>query len=64
VPDSKSSFLKLDIEPELLYTLLQLGIFFYMAVLVMRLKLFLTPHLCIVAAVLASRKVSTKAIIS
>ena len=39
------------------YTLLQTLVFAAMAVMVMRLKLFLTPMLCVVTALLASRKV-------
>lgn len=56
--ESQVTFFTLDIDPELLYPIIQLGVFIVMAGLVMRLKLFLTPQLCIIAAVLASRKVS------
>ncbi|XP_043222008.1 probable C-mannosyltransferase DPY19L1 [Amphibalanus amphitrite] len=38
------------------YTLLQLTVFAVMALMVMRLKLFLTPMLCVATALLASRK--------
>uniref|UniRef100_A0A8R1I1F4 C-mannosyltransferase dpy-19 n=1 Tax=Caenorhabditis japonica TaxID=281687 RepID=A0A8R1I1F4_CAEJA len=39
---------------EILYNIVQLACSTVMAVLIMRLKLFMTPHLCIVAAVLAN----------
>ncbi|MFH4978317.1 hypothetical protein AB6A40_005026 [Gnathostoma spinigerum] len=42
--------------PEIMYNLIQLVCFGLMAGLIMRLKLFLTPHLCIITALLANRK--------
>ena len=43
-------------DPAPLYTLLQTLAYAVMAVLIMRLKLFLTPHLCLMAGLLASSK--------
>ena len=43
---------------QVLYNILQMCAFILMAVMIMRLKLFATPQLCLVAGVLASRKVS------
>uniref|UniRef100_A0A915L3G7 C-mannosyltransferase dpy-19 n=1 Tax=Romanomermis culicivorax TaxID=13658 RepID=A0A915L3G7_ROMCU len=41
---------------EILYNTIQLVVFTMMAVIIMRLKLFFTPHLCILASLLASKE--------
>ncbi|XP_076460518.1 protein C-mannosyl-transferase DPY19L1-like [Babylonia areolata] len=41
---------------DLVYVMLQLAAFTVMAVLIMRLKMFWTPHLCVTASLLASRR--------
>ena len=46
-----------DINAAIWYNLGQTGIYAIMAVGIMRLKLFLTPHMCIIVALLAKDKV-------
>ena len=43
-------------DPAILYNVIQMMAYGVMAILIMRLKLFLTPHMCIVAGLLASKK--------
>ncbi|XP_073406064.1 protein C-mannosyl-transferase DPY19L1 [Dendrobates tinctorius] len=44
-----------SISGELVYHVLQLGAFAVLAILIMRLKLFLTPHMCVMASLLCAR---------
>nr|CAD7423811.1 unnamed protein product [Timema monikensis] len=46
----------LTVESDVVYSILQLGPFIVMSALVMRLKLFLTPHLCILTSLLGARR--------
>nr|CAD7197549.1 unnamed protein product [Timema douglasi] len=52
------SFSDFGVELSVMYNILQLCPFIVMTVLIMRLKLFLTPHLCILTSLLAARRVS------
>jgi len=47
------------IDPASFYNILQMCAYAVMAILIMRLKLFFTPHLCIVSSLLASKKYVT-----
>jgi hypothetical protein len=54
---SQEAYEKID--PAAFYNILQMLAYAVMAVLIMRLKLFFTPHLCILTSLLASRKYVT-----
>jgi len=47
------------IDPASFYNILQMSAYAVMAILIMRLKLFFTPHLCIITSLLASKKYIT-----
>lgn len=44
------------IEADMAYNGLQIGAFIIMAIFIMRLKLFMTPHLCIIAGAVCSKR--------
>jgi len=46
------------LDPATLYNVLQLTVYAGMAIMIMRLKMFFTPQLCIVASMLGNKKVS------
>ena len=48
---------KIDIDPVMAYHTLQTAAFCLMAIIIMRLKLFFTPQLCILSALLLNTKV-------
>ena len=50
-----------DVDPAVAYNVVQMLVYGFMAVMIMRLKLFWSPHLCVVAGLLASFKVQKKA---
>ncbi|KAL6438695.1 hypothetical protein ACFW04_004595 [Cataglyphis niger] len=52
----KTSNYPLCIEADMAYNGLQTGAFIIMAIFIMRLKLFMTPHLCIIAGAVCSKR--------
>lgn len=48
------------VDPAALYNILQTAAYMVMAVLIMRLKLFLTPHLCVLTSFLCSAKYTSR----
>lgn len=54
VMDANNTFL----DPAVAYSFLQLCAFAFMAILIMRLKMFFVPQLCILAAFIANKRVS------
>ncbi len=51
------------LDPATLYNVLQLTVFAGMAIMIMRLKMFFTPQLCIVTALLGNKKVNAEKLI-
>uniref|UniRef100_A0A667Y1K3 Dpy-19-like 1, like (H. sapiens) n=1 Tax=Myripristis murdjan TaxID=586833 RepID=A0A667Y1K3_9TELE len=54
--DGGKASVKAEDDDELVYHSLQLVAFAVLAILIMRLKLFLTPHMCIMASLICSRQ--------
>lgn len=56
----KLTFVQNVIDPEVVYNLLQLAAFTVMTIFIMRLKLFWSPHMCLMASLIMSTKVKKK----
>ena len=50
---------KCVVDPVVTYHLLQTAAFGFLAIIIMRLKLFFTPQLCLLTAILCNKKVSS-----